>query len=87
MPRVPESQPTVHAALLIYWRLKLTLPGDLQQRTNQIKAATFGNQISRQLTTAKRLLFSSQSLKLQNTACYYSSEMHISVNTNNPFHL
>lgn len=56
---MPETQPTVRVALLIYWRLKLTLPGDPQQRTNQIKAVTFGNQISRQLTTAKRLLFAS----------------------------
>lgn len=43
------------------------------QRTNQIKAATSGNQISRKLTTEKKkknCLFASQSLKLQNSACY-----------------
>lgn len=61
---MPETQPTVHVALLIYWRLKLTLPRDPHERTNQIKAATFGNQISRQLTIPKRLLFASQSLKI-----------------------
>lgn len=65
----------MHVALLIYWRLKLTVPWDPQQRANEIKAAAFGNQISRQLTAAKGLLFTSQSLKVQNSAFFYSSEV------------